>query len=165
MQIDLAALKRIAKAVPELTIAQFVAVWVEKLDEQKRERDRERHRKPTEMKAENERKQDGKPRSREEQEGDLFALARQVCGKNAGGMVTILLKQNNYDLAAVTAIFERAKATDDPKGFVAGRIKTNGKSGTGVMAALDDLIDRAGSPAVDSDAEMVDVTPRGAQGH
>ena len=159
--------KRIAKAVPELTVAQFVAVWIEKLDDAKRERDRERHRKPTEMNTENERKQDGKPQSREEQESALFAFGRKVCGKSSGGMVTILLKQNNLRPRRGDGDFLNARnRRTTPRHLVAGKDQAEWQeSGTGVMAALDDLIDRAGSPAVGGDAEMVDVTPGRAQGH
>lgn len=165
MQIDLATLKRIAKATPELTIAQFVAVWSEKLEEAKRIADRERHRKTPEMNAENDRKEDGKPQSREEQEAALYALGRKICGKNAGGMVTTLLKQANYDIGIVAAVLTRSQATDDPKGFVAGTIKrqSNGKAGNNIMDAFDriELDLGGGEQSIAGNPPMRDVTPRG----
>lgn len=160
MKIEMTTLKRIASKQPELTLAQFVAVWGEKLDDDNRARDRERHRKQ----PENERNEDGnarnEPRTYEQQEGELYAFAKQICGARAGGLVTDLLKQNGRDLAAVRAVLERARKTDDPKAFLAGNIRKHGNGArNSTMAAVDDLIDRAEGGAGGRNAEMVDITP------
>jgi hypothetical protein len=156
MKIDLATLKRVANRTPELTIAQFVAVWVEKIEDQERERDRERHRKQ----PENERKDDGKPPTYEEQEKALYAFAKTVCGNRAGGLVTDLLKQHGRDIAAVHTIFERAQRASDPKAFVAGTIRKQGNGARpSTMATLDDVVERERLRAIGGDGPLLDLTP------
>lgn len=160
MKIELATLKRIAKATPELTIAQFVAVWSEKVEDQARERDRERHRKE----PENVRKEDGnagnEPKTYEQQERELYAFAKTVCGSRAGGLVTDLLKQHGRDIGAVQAIFERAREANDPKAFVAGNIRKNGNgAGSGIMDTFDRLIAEAKTGPGSGDGPLLDLTP------
>lgn len=144
MKIELATLKRIAKATPELTIAQLVAVLEVRIEENRRESERVRiaeKRQQAATTANNEQQ----PPTYEQQEAALYTFAKTVCGSRAGGLVTDLLKQNGRDLAAVRGIFDRARQASDPKAFVAGTIRKQG-NGAGFSPSgprIDDLIGRA----------------------
>lgn len=162
MKIDIVALKRIAKAAPDLTVAEFVAVWGEKIEDQKRETERDRiankRGKPTnnEPTTTNIHQQ---PPTYEQQEAALYAFAKTVCGARAGGLVTDLLKQHGRDLVAVRAIFDRARQASDPKAFVAGNIRKQGNgTGPGVMDTFDRLIAEAKAGPGSGDGPLLDLT-------
>lgn len=163
MKIDLATLKRIAKATPELTIAQFVAVWSEKIEDQKRETERDRIANKRGKPTNNEptiANIDQQPPTYEQQEAALYAFAKTVCGARAGGLVTDLLKQHGRDLVAVRAIFDRARQSSDPKAFVAGNIRKQGNgTGTSTMDAFDRIITREKMGPGSGDGPLLDLTP------
>lgn len=158
--IEFDIIKRIAKATPELTLAQFAAVWTEKLNEEKRERDRER-KVPGKQPETPGIEQEQRGTTYEEQQKELFVLARQICGRNAGGMVTILLKRHNFQNEAVRDVLERARKTADPAAFVAG-ICRKVKNGTGpsLMDSFDSVIDRTAGEAFGAGDQIRDITPR-----
>jgi hypothetical protein len=160
MKIELTTLKRIAKAVPGLTIAQFVAVWAEKIEDQRRETEKARiaekrvmpptpaNNEPTSCNI------DQQLPTREEQEKSLFIEGRAICGRQAGGMITALLKQNSYDIEAVKKLFAIARAKADPREYIAASIRRQNGHGTGSLAAAaDDLIARA--EAIEGDQSPV----------
>lgn len=159
MQIELATLKRIAKATPELTIAQLVAVLEVRIEENRRDQERVRiaeKRQQTATPANNEQQAP----TYEQQEAALYAFAKTVCGARAGGLVTDLLKQNGRDLVAVRAIFDRAQKTSDPKAFVAATIRKQGNgAGTGIMDTFDRLIAEAKAGPGAGDGPLLDITP------
>jgi hypothetical protein len=172
IEIEFDALKRIAKATPELTMAQFVAVWTEKLNEEKRHTERERiagkratKTNATPTTANNEQHEP----TYAERESELYRFAEQVCGKRAGGFVKTLLTANRNDIAATRAIFERAKLTHDPRAFIAtaaGNAK-NGhpKNGAGnpTMEAFQRIIDRGTGGALAPGADGADNAAGGGE--
>jgi len=64
--------------------------------------------------------------TRAEQERELFRRGKQVLGKNAGGMISALLKSREYDLALSRAAIETASTKHDPREYVAALIKGGG---------------------------------------
>ena len=86
-------------------------------------------------------------KTRAELERDLFKRGRQVCGKNAGGLINALLKAKQFDVALARSVIEMAATKDDPREFVAAAVRNpaNGKypHRQSLSDAADDLIARA----------------------
>lgn len=66
-----------------------------------------------------------------ELERQLYARGKQVLGKNAGGMISTLLKAKQWDVAIARSIIEAAATKQDPREYVAGAIR----SGDGLRTA------------------------------
>lgn len=58
-----------------------------------------------------------------ELEREFYRRGKQVCGKNAGGMLTSLLKARQYDVALARSVIELAATKQDPREFVGGAIR------------------------------------------
>lgn len=170
MKIELATLKRIAKAVPDLTVAQLVAVWAEKIEDQRREIEKARIAErrtiaPTSANIGPTSCNNGQhPPTREDEERALFAQAKEICGKLAGGMVATLLKKNGYDIKAVGDIFVQARSKADPRAYVAAACRGTNGAADRTMAAFDDLIARATHDEGEASPAMRDITPTGGEG-
>jgi len=162
MKIEIATLKRIARAVPELTIAQLVAVWAEKIEDQRRETEKDRIAGKRATPANNEPTScniDQHSPTREEQESALFKEAKTICGRQAGGMVTALLKQHGYDIEAVRQIFAAAHTKGDPRAYVAASIRRPNGPGNDIMATFDRLIAEEKVRAGSGEGPLLDLTP------
>lgn len=58
-----------------------------------------------------------------ELERQLFQRGKAVLGKNAGGMITALLKSREFDVALARSVIETAATKQDPREYLAGAIK------------------------------------------
>jgi hypothetical protein len=76
-------------------------------------------------------------------EVELYRVGKALLGKNAGGLISSLLRHANYDLGAARAVIDQAATKQDPREWVSAsmRSKANGKSA--LKAACDDLVARA----------------------
>ena len=82
----------------------------------------------------------GSGETQAELERDLFKRGRQVCGKNAGGLVSQLLKAKQFDVAMARSVIEFAATKHDPREFVAAAIRGSGQAnGHGRRQNLSDL--------------------------
>lgn len=102
-----------------------------------------------------------------EQERELFARGKQVCGAKAGGLILKLLKSKGNNVALARSVIELASTKQDPREFIAATIRKVGNgTGTGTAAAFDRLIARAegarGTIDLES-ADYVDISPRAGQ--
>jgi hypothetical protein len=81
--------------------------------------------------------------TRAELERELFRRGRQVCGKAAGGLIASLLKAKQNDVALARAVVEAAATKHDPREYVAAatRERPPNAKRTNVEAA-DDLLDK-----------------------
>jgi hypothetical protein len=95
-------------------------------------------------------------------EQELFARAKVVIGKTAGGLVSALIKFHGFDLKAARQTIETAATKSDPREYVVACMRSTGTNGkrNSTMAAVDDLIARAESGDVAGDPPMRDITPR-----
>lgn len=169
--IDFETIKRIARTTPDLSLSQFVKVWTEKLNEERRERDRNRKngvKQTTNSESIVENSQNAAENSgncRKTQidlERALFDGAKMILGRNSSGMVAQLMKLNKYQVDRVKAVLDAARTKGDPRGYVA-TILRNGSNGTqpSLMDAFDRLDDRAASREIGDGPEIGDGAPRG----
>lgn len=68
--------------------------------------------------------------TRAELERELYRRGKQVLGKNAGGMITALLKSRDYDIALARSVIEMAATKQDPREYAAAAIKNGGSHAT-----------------------------------
>ncbi len=65
----------------------------------------------------------GEGPTRAELERELFRRGKQILGKNAGGMITALLKAKQFDVALARSVVEAAATKQDAREYVAGAIR------------------------------------------
>lgn len=165
MKIDLAALRKIAKATPNLVVSELVSVLAAVIEIERDQTERERisnKRQHDATTANNEQQTPTAPKTQTERENELYRMGEAILGRNSKGMIAAQLKAHHYDTAAVAAELLNAKMKGDPRGYFATICRRtangNGKGGS-VMAAFDDLIDQAGGGEVGGDPPMRDITP------
>lgn len=159
MKIDLPSLKKIAKAVPDLTIAHLVAVLTSVVEVERTETERERIANKRQQPATTANNDQQTP-THEEQDKQLYRDFKAVCGRSCGGFVTDLKKANHFDLAKVRAVLDVAKTKADPAAYVAAECKrqANGTGTSTVAAAFDRLSADAEIQPGSGDGPLLDLT-------
>ena len=162
--IDFRFLDRLVAA--GATAAVIVEVLKEAKQAEKRERERDRlaakrgnidQQSPTGANT-----QQQEPTPSQSAEKEIYALGKRLCGRNAGGLISSLIRHYNYDIAAARRIVDIAATKGDPREFVVASMRSKNGAGNPTMAAFDDLIARAEGSEVAGDDRLVDVTPRRA---
>lgn len=80
-----------------------------------------------EEKIRKEEKEDAAPSAastRAELEREFFRKGKQLCGKNAGGLLATLLKSRQQDIGLAMAVLDAAAMKQDPREYVAASCKT-----------------------------------------
>lgn len=81
----------------------------------------------TETESETERKKDAAPNGSafdpSAEERDYFVRGKQVCGKDAGGLLTNLLKARGKKTALARSVIELAATKENPREYVAAAIR------------------------------------------
>lgn len=93
-----------------------------------------------------------------EQERELFARGKEVCGKKSGGLILQLLKSKGNNVALARSVIELASTKQDPREFIAAAVRS-GPNGNPIAAAFDNLLARVGDEGPRDD-RMRDITPR-----